>query len=479
MNYIRFAGIFLFIATLILPLSLPFNQKVVLSTALVMAIFWATETIPIPITSLFPLIIFPLFGIESSEKIAKSYMDPIIFLFLGGFIIAISIEKWNLHYRIAIKILNFFKGNLLLTLLGLCISTAFISMWISNTASTMMMLPIVLSIIKLLEEKSNINKNFSKALLLSIAYSSSIGGIGTLIGSPPNLIFASFYSRNFPENPVTFFKWFLFGFPFLLILIPILWLILIIYSGGFKKFKWSILELKDYLIEENKKIGAVKVQERLIILIFLFLCILWIFRAEISFGRLKIYGWGNLFKHSSFFHDSFSAIFCATLLFFIKIEKKPILEWREVEKKVPWGILILFGGGLSLADLFIKSGLSKSIANSFKSFQVLPFPVFLFLICFLMVILTEFTSNTAITATMLPVIFSILPENINPVIVLMPATISASLAFMLPVATPPNAIVFSSGNLKIKEMLKIGFIFDIICLFILTFLSLTYLKLIF
>lgn len=248
-------GIFIFLLLIFLPLNLPFIQKASLATVCLMAIFWATEVIPIPVPSLFPLILFPLFEVQSSDKIARSYIDPVIFLFLGGFILATAVEKWNLHYRISLQILTFFKGNLSLTLLGFIISSAFLSMWISNTATTMMMLPIVLSVINLLKEKGTFPiENYSKALLLSIAYSSSIGGIGTLIGSPPNLLFASFYSRQSPQNPVTFFKWFIFAFPLILILIPILWIILIFYSGGFSKLKGNFQDLNDYLITDRSNL---------------------------------------------------------------------------------------------------------------------------------------------------------------------------------------------------------------------------------
>jgi sodium-dependent dicarboxylate transporter 2/3/5 len=476
-NILLIFGLLLFIVIIISPLKIPFIQKATLATASIMAFFWATEVIPIPVVSLFPLILFPLFGVQSSDKVAKAYADPVIYLFLGGFMLAIAIEKWKLHLRIALKILIFFKGSLALTLLGFMVSTAFLSMWISNTACTMMMLPITLSVISLLKEKTpDLTENYPRALLLSIAYASSIGGIGTLIGTPPNLLLASFYSRQFPQDQITFLKWFQFGFPFILILTPIAWLILIFYSGGFKKLKGNFFELKNYLLEEKKKIGKVSLQEKLVFYVFLIVSVLWIFRAPISFGSFKILGWGSIFPHSSFFHDSFVAIFGALILFFVKIDKKPILEWNEVEKRVPWGILLLFGGGLALADTFIESGLSKSISGIFIKFQILPFPVFLFLICSLMVILTEFTSNTAITATMLPVIFSIVPSNTNPLTLLLPATISASLAFMLPVATPPNAIVFSSGHLKVSTMLKVGISLDIIALFLLTSLSLIILK---
>lgn len=472
-NAILISGFLIFTIILILPFHLPFAQKVTLSTALLMAILWATEAIPIPVTSLLPLLLFPLFSVESSEEVAKAYIDPVIFLFLGGFILATAVEKWNLHLRIALKILLFFKGSLALTLLGFMVSTSFLSMWISNTASTMMMLPITLSVIKLLKEKSNLPlERYFRALLLSIAYSSSIGGVGTLIGSPPNLLLASFYSRQFGENPLTFLKWFLFGIPFVFILIPLAWLLLVFYSGGFSKLKGNFEELKIYLKEEKEKLGKISKEEKIVLFSFSLACILWIFRAPISFGSFKIPGWSEIFPHSSFFHDSFVAILFATFLFFIKTDGKPLLEWNEVEKRVPWGILLLFGGGLSLADTFIKSGLSKSIAGLFSHFSHLPLPLFLFFICFLMVILTEFTSNTAITATMLPIIFSIIPPDTNPITLLLPATISASLAFMLPVATPPNAIVFSSGHLKVSTMLKIGIILDIIALMLLSFLSL-------
>ncbi len=476
-NILRLLGIFIFIFIIILPIPIPFVQKAVFSQATLMAFYWATEALPIPVTSLFPLVLFPLFRVESAENVAKAYADPIIYLFLGGFILAIALEKWNLHKRIALKILIFFKGNLALGLLGFMISSAFLSLWISNTATTIMMLPIALSVIKLIEEKlPEVPPKYFRSLLLAIAYSSSIGGVGTLIGSPPNLIFASFYSKNFPENPITFFKWFLFGFPFVLILVPLSWLILILYSGGFLKLKINFEELNIFLSNEYKNLGKFSLQEKIISITFIIVCFLWIFRSPIVLGNIKIPGWGEIFSHSSFFHDSMVAIFAGIFLFFFKVKGEPLLNWKEVEKKLPWGILLLFGGGLALADSFIKSGFSDTISNSLKLITYFPNFLLIFFICFLMIFLTELTSNTAITATMVPLIFSIAPPNINPIFFLLPATISASLAFMLPVGTPPNAIVFSTGHLKVSTMLKIGIIHNFIALFILTILANSLLK---
>ncbi len=476
-NILRLLGIFIFIFIIILPIPIPFVQKAVFSQATLMAFYWATEALPIPVTSLFPLVLFPLFRVESAENVAKAYADPIIYLFLGGFILAIALEKWNLHKRIALKILIFFKGNLALGLLGFMISSAFLSLWISNTATTIMMLPIALSVIKLIEEKlPEVPPKYFRSLLLAIAYSSSIGGVGTLIGSPPNLIFASFYSKNFPENPITFFKWFLFGFPFVLILVPLSWLILILYSGGFLKLKINFEELNIFLSNEYKNLGKFSLQEKIISITFIIVCFLWIFRSPIVLGNIKIPGWGEIFSLFCFFHDSMVAIFAGIFLFFFKVKGEPLLNWKEVEKKLPWGILLLFGGGLALADSFIKSGFSDTISNSLKLITYFPNFLLIFFICFLMIFLTELTSNTAITATMVPLIFSIAPPNINPIFFLLPATISASLAFMLPVGTPPNAIVFSTGHLKVSTMLKIGIIHNFIALFILTILANSLLK---
>ena len=431
------------------------GKSVIASTTWI-AIWWVFEAVPIAITALLPIILFPLTGSLNLEDTSSSYGHRFIFLYLGGFILALAIEKWNLHKRIALNIISFVGTDVRKIILGFMISTAFLSMWITNTATAVMMLPIGIAVVKQIKDlnstKENENLVFGKALMLSIAFSASIGGVSTLIGTPPNLILATVIEENYGVE-ITFKSWMTFAFPFSVILLTISWYYLTRVAFNFTKYNF-----KDAEIEINKQLndlGKLSYEEKLISAIFSITAILWIFRDffEIFLPNLD---------------DSIIAIFSATTLFLFnsKSKKGNLMKWDEAVK-LPWGILLLFGGGLAIASAFQSSGLAIWIGESlFKadSFSL----IILLLITITMVnFLTEITSNLATTAMLLPIIAPIsLALGFHPFVLMIGATVAASCAFMLPVATPPNAVVFGSNYLKISDMVKVGFFMNVISIFL-------------
>ena len=478
------AGLFLGIPFIMLFCFLPTPEgmsgeaHLTAGVALLMAIFWITEAIPIPATALIPLFIFPLLKIQEASVVASSYGDKNIFLFMGGFFIAQGMQKCNLHRRIALQIIKFVGTEKRKIILGFMVSTAVLSMWISNTATALMMLPIATAVIISLGE---IDKNdnsaekkstFGTALMLGIAYSASIGGIGTLIGTPPNIIFAALSKTLFPESPtIGFAYWMAIGVPVVIIMIPVMWYYLVTFSFKLKKEK---IMKGDSVIEERlRELGPIKLSEKLVLTVFMFTSLGWIFRQTIQIGSLKIPGWSNLLGIEEYVHDSTVAIFAALLLFLIPVNLKErdfLLDWEHA-KRIPWGILILFGGGIALASGFKESGLSEWIGESLQFFSGLNVFMIIIIISIVASLVTELTSNTATSTIFIPVMASLaIFLNIHPYILMIPATISVSLAFMLPVATPPNAIVFSSGYVKITDMIRAGVWLDFIGCILITLL---------
>ena len=467
-----FAGLFIFALFLILP---PFGEMsrdahLTAAAALLMGIFWVTEPIPIPATALFPLVLFPLLKLQKASAVALAYGDKSIFLFMGGFFIARSMQKWNLHRRIALYIIKVIGTEKRKIILGFMVSTAFLSMWISNTATTLMMLPIAVAVIVSIEEfDKNMHLNnglssFGTALMLGIAYSASIGGIGTLVGTPPNIIFISISKALFPESPgIGFAYWLVIGLPVVIIMLPIAWYYLV--TVGFRIKKEKAEGHREVIDNKIKELGLMSKAEKRVLSIFILTSLGWIFRETLQIGHLKIIGWSNLLGVEKYAHDSTVAIGAALLLFIIPgdSEKREfLLDWENA-KKIPWGILILFGGGIALALGFKESGLSEWIGKSLEFFSGTRVLLIIFIVCTVSIFLTEMTSNTATTTLFIPILASLaLFLKIHPYIVMIPVTISVSLAFMLPVATPPNAIVFSSGYIKITDMARAGIVLNCI-----------------
>ena len=423
----------------------------ILSSTLWIAIWWITEAIPIAATALIPIVLFPLSGGLDLSATTASYGHKFVFLYLGGFLIAIGIEKWKLHKRIAINIISFIGIDARRVILGFMLATAFLSMWISNTATSVMMLPIGIAIIKQLNE----NKIFGKALMLGIAYSASIGGVATVIGTPPNLVLAGVISEIYGYE-ITFSKWFLFGFPISIILLFFCWIYLtrVAYKFESNSFPGGKAEIQTI----KKELGPISYEEKLVAIVFALAGLCWISR---SFFLQKIL---------PSLDDTIIAISFGLLLFILPSKQKStaLLSWRDTIN-LPWGIIILFGGGMALARAFETSGLALWLGELMTSFSVLPLFLLILLLIAAVNFLTEITSNLATTAMLLPVLAPLALEiNIHPFGLMVGAAVAASCAFMLPVATPPNAVVFGSGYLKIQDMVTRGVIMNIFSIILIT-----------
>jgi len=443
-----------------------------LAVALLMAIWWITEVIPLAVTSLIPVVLFPLMGVMNGKDVSSTYFNHVIFLFIGGFLVALAMQKWNLHKRIALKILMTIGIGSGRILLGFMLATAFLSMWISNTATAMMMIPIVLSIIQNLEENLG-RKEISRytiGLLLGIAYSASIGGIATLVGTPPNLSFVRIFAIMFPQAPeISFSDWFIFALPIAAIFFLIVWSYLYFRFRPPKQI-WQKLD-KETFHKQYKQLGPPSFEEKIILIDFVLLAVLWLFRSDITIGNFAIPGWSSIFKHPEYINDGTVAVFMAIILFLIPTRnrsQKKIMDWPTA-KNIPWNIVLLFGGGFALASGFKDSGLSMWFGNQL-SWAINFHPIIITLIiCLFMTFLTELTSNTATTEMLLPILAGLATATqINPLFLMIPATLSASMAFMLPVATPPNAIIFGTNRLRIIDMARTGLILNIIGAIVIT-----------
>ncbi len=473
-----FGGLLTFVFVLMFVRLEPDNPSStrMLAVALLMAFWWIFESVPLAVTALFPVVLYPLLGIMNGKEVSSTYFNHIIFLFIGGFIISLAMEKWNLHKRIALKILLMMKISGGSILFGFMFATFFLSMWISNTATTMMMIPIVLSIIHKFEEEmdSKAHRRYSIALLLGIAYSASVGGIATLIGTPPNIVFSQIFSMSFPSAPeITFTQWMIFALPFSIIMFAITWAVLYFFYVPKEALDKN---LKEKFRKQYAELGKMSYEEIVVLVAFVILALLWLFRSgiDIQFGKsfgLKIPGWAKLFTHPEYFNDGTVAILVSLLLFMIpsKKDKTQTIMDKATAMKLPWNIVLLFGGGFALAKGFTKSGLSEYIANGFSSLSHINPILLVFIIAISLAILTEFTSNTATAQMSLPLLAAIsVSAKINPLLLMIPATIATSLAFVMPVATPPNVIVFGTGKLQIKDMVKTGIIVDFIGVLLLT-----------
>lgn len=441
------------------PTQLPLAAYNILGVTFWMAIWWIFEVIPISVTALLPIILFPLSGGMELSLTTASYGHKYIFLYMGGFMIAIAIEKWNLHRRIALNIISFVGVDIKTVILGFMVATAFLSMWISNTATSVMMLPIGVAIVKQLEENTSISKTqvdqFGKMLMLGIAYSASIGGIATLIGTPPNLILAGVISETYGQE-ITFFQWFIFGFPISIILLIIGWVYLTKFT-----FKLDLKEFpggKKQIFKLKNALGIISFEEKIVGFIFFLTAFCWIMRSFVLQQILPA------------LDDTIIAIFFAILLFLIPASKgnRKLIQWNEA-LKMPWGVILLFGGGMALAKGFETSGLALWIGSKVTLLKGFSFLLIVFLIVAMVNFLTEITSNLATTAMLLPVLAPIAFQlDVHPFVLMISASTAASCAFMLPVATPPNAIVFGSGYLRILDMVKAGIVMNIISIILIS-----------
>ncbi|KAM6242049.1 solute carrier family 13 member 2 [Porphyrio hochstetteri] len=510
-----------------------------------MALFWCTEALPLAVTALFPVLLFPLMNIMDSTTVCREYLKDTNMLFIGGLLMAIAIENWHLHKRVALRVLLITGVRPALLLMGFMLVTAFLSMWISNTATTAMMVPIAQAVLEQLHKSEmessaaaqaseNINQAFElqeeptksdhsketqekskshtlpveedrkinyslteenhkklcKGMSLCICYSASIGGIATLTGTTPNLVLQGQVDELFPKNGniINFASWFSFAFPTMIVLLVLTWIWLQILYLGFDfrsnfgcatnpSAKAKEQRAYEIIRDESRKLGSMKFAEIAVLILFILLVVLW-FTRDPGF----IPGWATvLFNKNdiSYVTDATVAIFISVLLFIIpsdiysrdeqpgsrsKIQAPPaLLDWKVVHQKMPWNIVFLLGGGFALAKGSEESGLSAWIGSKLTPLQQIPHPAIAILLCLLVATFTECTSNVATTTLFLPILASMAEAIcLNPLYVMLPCTLSASLAFMLPVATPPNAIVFSYGQLRVIDMAKAGFMLNIL-----------------
>ncbi len=407
-------------------------------------LWWVFEPIPIPVTSLLPLALMPVFGILTPAQVGQAYGSPLILLLLGGFILSKAMEHSGAHRRIALNMVNLFGGNSDRRLIyGFMAASAFLSMWISNTATTLMLLPVALAVLEKVE-----NRAVAAPMLLGIAYAASVGGIGTPIGTPPNLIFMQVYQENTGES-ISFTHWMTWGVPVVLVLVPLigLWLTRGLEGGGGAQLP---------------EVGAWRTEERRVMMVFALTALAWITRSE-PFG-----GWSGLLNLPNA-NDASVALMAVVLMFLVpsgRREGEKLLDWERAVT-IPWGVLLLFSGGICLAKAFVSSGLSTLMGDWLASMSYLPLWVLIALICLVVSFMTETTSNTASTTLLMPVLAAAaLAAGIAPEVLMVPAAMTASCAFMLPVATAPNSVVYGSGRIPIDRMAREGFVLNLVAVLV-------------
>ena len=462
-------------------MGLGYSAKATLAMLVWMATWWLTEATDIRVTALLPIVLFPIFEVSSIKDAAAPYASHIIFLLLGGFVIAMAIQRWGLDKRMALGILSKVGSTPSRIVGGFMLATALLSAFISNTATTAMMLPIGLSVIGLVVlNEGNTNDDqrgqaFATCIMLSIAYAASIGGVSTVIGTMPNSFAVSFI-RDAIDTPyqqdISFFEWSQIGVPVVLVLLPVSWWLLtkIIY----KIDKIKLCDSATSLRRKKLALGAMSYEEKAVLSVFSFTALMWLGRTNLQAIEISLNG--NILTPLAGLTDSGIAMLGAVLLFIIPAKNtagKFILQWEDL-KNLPWGILLLLGGGLSLATAVKANGVAEFIGAQATALSSLPLFLVLLIIVGAVVFLTELTSNTATTATLVPILAAIAPAlNVHPYTLVIPASIAASCAFMLPIATPPNAIVFGSGHITSRQMRKTGFWLNLICLTIITLLAFT------
>ena len=438
------------------------------AVAALMSVWWITEALPLGATSLIPLVLLPLLGILSPREVAAAYASPIIFLYVGGFLIALAMERWNLHRRLALTVLARIGGRADRMVLGFLLVTAGLSMWISNTATAVMMLPIGMAVIAQLEGTFGRDRAHpvAVALLLAIAYGSSIGGVSTLIGTPTNLAFALIYGRLFPQAPpISFGEWIVLALPITVLLLGAAWLVL---TRIGIRVDPALVPDRGIVGSQLAALGRIGREERIVAAVFAATALLWVFRADIQIGTLHIPGWAGLWPPLARVDDGTVAVAMALLLFALPATDDRaggrLLDGAALGD-IPWAIILLFGGGFALAEGFIESGLSRYLANLLTGADDVPLWLTIAVICLGVTLLTELTSNVATVSMLLPLLGPLaVARGIDPLQLMIPATISASMAFMMPVATPPNAVVFGGGRLRIAEMARVGLLLNMIAL---------------
>ena len=466
------AGALAALAIMLLPLPDGMSEagrRTAAVTAL-MAVWWISEAIPIAATALVPIFAFPLLGIASTRDACAPYADPVNLFFLGGLMIAAAVERWGLHRRLALHVMSRLGGSPRRLVLGFMTATALISMWTSNAATTMMMMPIAIAVIEHFEAaKLDTRAAFAPALMISVAYAASIGGVGTLVGTPPNVIFAGAFARLFPEAPpVGFATWMMVGTPIAIIMTPLTWLFLTLVAF---RVPASAPGSDGTVVRRTlAELGPMSTPERRVLIVFAATALLWVFRADLDVGIATIPGWTRLLPDPRAVDDTVIAVAMATLLFILPSGEPGIrLLGDDWTKRVPWGVLVLLGSGFALAAAVESSGLAAWLANRLGRLGDMPPLLLVLAITTLLVVLTEFTVNSAITALMMPVLAaSAVGLHVDPRLLMIPATLGASFGFMMPGGTAPNAMVFASGHLTVAQMVRAGIGIDLLGILVIT-----------
>ena len=453
------------------PFGLEENAVRAISVGLLMVIWWLSEALPMPVVALLPLMLHPLLSIAKADETAAAYANPVIFLFFGGFILGLAIEKWNLHKRIALNIIHAMGTSGDKIVLGFIFATGCLSMWLSNTATTMMMFPIAMSVITVMQQQQKQSgnlKNFSLTIMLAIAYASNFGGIATIIGTPPNVAYAAHYFEKYGTE-IDFFSWMELCLPLSLILLLALYVVMV--KWLFPNNIVSSKETEAFVSAERKSLGKLSGAEKRVLIVFICTALLWIFRSVINDAQ-------KVFR----LDDTIIAILCAFTLFILpsgeKNQEGPLLQWEDTSK-MAWGILLLFGGGIALANSLEKAGLIQQMGSWLAAYGHQNF-LLLFLVVFVSLFIGEIMSNIAQVIVFAPLVSSMADAlQLNPLFIGIPMTLAASCAGMMPMATPPNAIVFASGHIQLKDMIKVGFIMNMISIVLITLLGWWILPLIF
>lgn len=460
MKNVKMAGVLSGIAFLVIALLLPVPEGMSVearnagAVAILMAIWWITEAIPVYATAFLPMALFPVLGILPAGETAINYGHDFVLMMISGFFLAKAIEAQNLHKRIALVLINALGTSRPVILLSIMIATAFLSMWIANVTAALLMLPIGMALISKEESIDGKKGSFGTALMLGIAYSASIGGTATLIGSPTNMIFSGVLAKMFPMAPsISFFAWFKIGFPLMLVFLPLVWYYLV----RFFKVSDSIPGSKDLIINELNELGKMSPGEKRVLFIFIITSLGWIFREDIVIDRFTIPGWSGLLGMEGFVHDSTVGMFAAMLLFMIPAgNNSRLLTWKAAGQ-IPWGVGVIVGGGYAMASSFKVTGLAEWIGNQLAFVSAYPTFIVLILVVGFILLFTEMNSNTATANIFLPVLASMaVAGNINPLLLMIPATFACSFVFIMPAGTGPNTVIFGSNHVTVPDMARAG-----------------------
>ena len=461
-------GIIAFSVILLLPAPEGMSPQAKSAAAVVvlMSIWWITEAIPVFATAFLPMALYPLLQILPASETAVNYGHNYVLMMLGGFFLGKAIETQNLHKRIALVIINIFGVSRRRIMLSMMIATAFLSMWIANVTAAVMMFPIALSIISKEEDSISGKSTFATALMLGIAYSATLGGLGTLIGTPTNLILIGIVEKLFPAAPpITFFTWLKIGLPILCLFLPIFCYYLIRYF----RVSGNLSENDSIIKDELRALGETTPGEKRVIYVCLLAIAGWVFREDLVVGNAVIPGWSSWLGLNAYVHDSTVSMAAALLLFILPADKdKRLLDWKSASQ-VPWGVVMIVGGGYAIAAGFESTGLADWLGNQLAFISSYPFLIVLILIIGFVMIFTEFNSNTATANILLPVLASMaVAASMNPLLLMIPATIASSLGFMMPAGTGPNTVIFGSERVTVSDMVKCGVWLNLISLVLLT-----------